>query len=192
VTEDAPMRPTTPYAVSKAACDMSLQTYFLQYGFPVSFTRAANVYGPGQQLYRIIPRAVMTILKRGRLPLHGGGHALRSFIYVEDAMDATLSVMTRGRPGRIYHIATDRMISIAGLVRLICNKMGVDFDAHVEHAEERAGKDMAYSLDSSRIRAELDWCDAVDLETGIDRTIEWARQNFELLSRLPMNYEHKP
>ena len=192
VTEDAPLRPTTPYAVSKAACDMSLQTYHLQYGFPVSFTRAANVYGPGQQLYRIVPRTILTVMKGGRLPLHGGGRALRSFIYVEDAMDATLSVLLRGRPGCIYHVATERMISIAALVQLVCRMMGVEFDAHVEYAEERAGKDSVYALDSSRIRSELGWRDTVALETGIERTIEWARRNFELLSRLPMNYEHKP
>ena len=191
VTEEAPLRPTTPYAVSKAACDMSLYAFHLRYGFPVVFTRAANVYGPGQQPYRIIPKAVITIMKGGRLPLHGAGRSVRSFIYIDDAMDATLRVMKRGHDGHVYHVATQRMVSVAELVKLICEKLDVEYEAHVTTVPERPGKDMFYSLDSSRARAELDWTDRTSLEAGIERTIEWVRQNFPVLSRLPLEYEHK-
>lgn len=90
IREDAPFNPSTPYAVSRAAADMSLRTFFDAYKFPVVFTRAANVYGPGQPLYRIIPRTIL-FLKIGRkLSLHGGGHSRRSFIHMRDVSDAKI------------------------------------------------------------------------------------------------------
>src|SRR2546430_2709346 len=92
VTESAPFNPSTPYAASRAACDLHLMTFFRQYRFPVVFTRAANVYGPGQQLYRIIPRTVLSIRMGRKLPLHGGGHSVRSFIHIRDVADGTLRV----------------------------------------------------------------------------------------------------
>ena len=82
--------PSTPYAVSRAAADMSLHTFFDSYNFPVVFTRAANVYGPGQQLYRIIPRTILYIKMGKKLQLHGGGTSERSFIHMKDVSEATL------------------------------------------------------------------------------------------------------
>jgi dTDP-glucose 4,6-dehydratase len=89
VREDAPFNPSTPYAVSRAAADMSLRTFHAAYGFPVVTTRAANVYGPGQQLYRIVPRAILFALIGRKLQLHGGGHSQRAFIHIRDVSDAT-------------------------------------------------------------------------------------------------------
>ena len=93
VTEDAPMNPSTPYAVSRAACDMHLLTFRRNYGFPVVFTRAANVFGPGQQLYRIIPRTILCARLGRTLQLHGGGRSVRSFIHIGDVVEGTLRVM---------------------------------------------------------------------------------------------------
>jgi dTDP-glucose 4,6-dehydratase len=192
VREDAPFNPSTPYAVSRAAADMSLRTYFSAYGFPVVFTRAANVYGPGQQLYRIIPRTIMFIRLGRRLQLHGGGVSQRSFIAIEDVADATERAARLGRPGETYHIATDRMITIRALVEMICERLGVRFEDHVEVAGERPGKDLAYRLDSGKIRHELGWTDKVALEDGLDRTIEWVDRFFDVLRRQPLEYIHRP
>ena len=74
--------PSTPYAVSRAACDLHLNSFFKAYNFPVVFTRAANVYGPGQQLYRIIPRTILSMLTGRKMNLHGGGLSKRSFIHI--------------------------------------------------------------------------------------------------------------
>jgi len=93
IKEEAPFYPSTPYAVSRAAADMSLRTFFEAYQFPVVFTRAANVYGPGQQLYRIIPRAILYFMLGQKIDLHGGGVSKRSFIHIEDVSNATWSVM---------------------------------------------------------------------------------------------------
>ncbi len=84
IREDAPFNPSTPYAVSRAAADMSLRTYFANYQFPVVFTRAANVYGPGQQLYRIVPRTIVAAMTGQKLRLDGGGQSVRVFIHMSD------------------------------------------------------------------------------------------------------------
>ncbi len=104
VTEDNPFNPSTPYAVSRAAADMSLRTFYQAYQFPVVSTRAANVYGPGQQLYRIIPRTILFILMGKKIQLHGGGHSTRSFIHIDDVSDATWKIMLSGQNGDTYHI----------------------------------------------------------------------------------------
>ena len=96
IREDAPFNPSTPYAVSKAACDMSLLTFVKAYGFPVVFTRAANVCGPGQQLYRIIPRTVYSIMAGQKLKLQGGGTSVRSFIHMKDVSEGTLLAARQG------------------------------------------------------------------------------------------------
>lgn len=192
VREDHSFNPTTPYAVSRAASDMSLRTFFHAYGFPVVFTRAANVYGPGQQLHRIIPRMILFIRLGRRLQLHGGGLSSRSFIHIDDVADATWKVMTHGKLGECYHIATAGVVTIRALVESICGMLGVDFEDAVEVVGERLGKDASYVLDSSKIREELEWDDRIDLKTGLLSCIEWVDTNFDILSRQTFDYVHKP
>lgn len=190
--EDAPFDPSTPYAVSRAAADMSLKTFFRAYGFPVVFTRAANIYGPGQRLYRIIPRTVLFIRLGRKLQLHGGGTSERSFIHVEDVADATRRIACDGRLGEAYHISTDRVISIRELVDMICSQLGARFEDHVEVVGERLGKDAAYRLDSRKIRDELGWRDRIGLEQGLEETITWVDRFLDDLKSQPMDYVHKP
>jgi dTDP-glucose 4,6-dehydratase len=191
VKEDFPFNPSTPYAVSRAATDMSLRTFRAAYDFPVITTRAANVYGPGQQLYRIIPRTILFILLGRRLQLHGGGVSTRSFIYMRDVCDATWKIMVNGRDGDTYHISTNEVVSIRELVERICTKLDVRFADHVEMVGERMGKDSAYHLDSTKLRTELGWQDQVSLDQGIDESIAWVRRNFEALRAQPYDYIHK-
>ncbi|MEW6303827.1 MAG: GDP-mannose 4,6-dehydratase [Verrucomicrobiota bacterium] len=192
VREDAPFNPSTPYAASRAACDLHLMTFFKQYGFPVTFTRAANVYGPGQQLYRIIPRTILFIKLGRKLQLHGGGHSVRSFIHIRDVSDATLRIARQAPAGNTYHLSTDRYLSIRELVEMICAKLGVRFEDAVEVVGERPGKDAAYLLDSTKARTELGWQAAVSLEEGVDETIAWVERNLEVLKAQSFSYIHKP
>ncbi len=191
VKEDFPFNPSTPYAVSRAAADMSLKTFHAAYQFPVVSTRAANVYGPGQQLYRIIPRTILFILLGRKLQLHGGGSSTRSFIHIRDVSDATWNIMKNGRNGDTYHISTNEVISIHDLVQKICKKLDVSFDKHVEVVGERLGKDSAYHLDSTKLRTELGWADHIGLDEGIDECIRWVKENFEALQSQPYDYTHK-
>ena len=106
IEENNHFEPSTPYAVSRAACDLHLISFFKAFDFPVVFTRAANVYGSGQQLYRIIPRAMLFAKTGKKLLLHGGGQSIRSFIHIEDVANATLKIALGGIPGTTYHIST--------------------------------------------------------------------------------------
>lgn len=192
IKEDTPFNPSTPYAVSRAAADMSLKTFFDAYHFPAVFTRAANVYGPGQQLYRIIPRTILSVMTGEKLQLHGGGHTRRSFIHMRDVSSATWKIAREGRSGETYHISTNEIVSIRELVEKICQRLGADFDSTVEIVGERLGKDAAYMLDSTKLRETLGWKDEISLDQGLDECIKWAKMNLEELKRQPLNYIHKP
>jgi dTDP-glucose 4,6-dehydratase len=192
VTENAPFNPSTPYAASRAACDLHLMTFFKNYHFPVVFTRAANVYGPGQQLYRIVPRTVFFV-KTGRvLQLHGGGRSVRSFIHARDVADATWRAARQSPPGEAWHFSTDHCLSIRELVERICRRLGADFSQVVQIVGDRPGKDAAYLLDSAKARSVLGWKDQVTLDQGIDETIAWVEKNLEELKKQPCDYIHKP
>ncbi len=192
VTEDAPFNPSTPYAASRAGCELHLRTFIRNYRFPVVFTRSANVFGPGQQLYRIIPRTILYILLGRRLPLHGGGHSVRSFIHIRDVADGTLRVARKGEIGEAYHLSTTRNISIRKVVEMICEMMGAKFDDVAEVVDDRPGKDEAYLLDSSKARTLLGWKSEFELEAGIQETIAWVRDNIDTLKQQPLDYIHKP
>ena len=105
VKENTHYEPSTPYAISRAAADMSLMSFYKTYDFPVVFTRAANVYGPGQQLYRIIPRTILYFLIGRKLQLHGGGESVRSFIHINDVSEGTYNAAINGKPGSIFHLS---------------------------------------------------------------------------------------
>ncbi len=192
IKENRLYNPSTPYAVSRAAADMSLYSFYKNYDFPVVFTRAANVYGSGQQLYRIIPRAVLFFLTGRKIQLHGGGYSVRSFIHIRDVAKGTLLAAYYGNSGDIFHLSTAKNISIRELVKIIADKLGVQFEDCLESVGERPGKDAAYLLDSTRAKESLGWQPDIDLEQGIDETIKWVKENLEGLQKLPLNYIHKP
>ena len=192
VKEDAPFNPSTPYAVSRAAGDMSLRTYFANYQFPVVFTRAANVYGPGQQLYRIVPRTIVAAMTGQKLRLDGGGKSIRVFIHMTDVSDATLKIGRKGTLGDTYHISGYELVSIRTLVEMILARLGKSFEDCVEIGPERPGKDTAYTLESFKLRTELGWRDTFSLEQGIDDVIAWAGRFEADMAKLPTKYDHKP
>ena len=191
-SEHTRYEPSTPYAVSRAAADMYLMTLYRTYSFPVVFTRAANVYGPGQQPYRIIPKTMVSIITGRRLPLHGGGRSVRSFIYIRDVISGTLKAARLAEPGEIFHFSTDSAVSIRDLVGRIAQKLGREYESCIEDAEDRPGKDLAYLLDSGKARSQLNWKDAVSLEQGLNETLAWVESNLDLLRSLPLSYIHKP
>ena len=189
--ENSIYNPTTPYAISRACFDMHLMQEAINFNFPVVFTRAANVYGPGQQLYRIIPRTILFIKQGKKLQLHGGGHSERSFIHIDDVSDATLKIALNGMIGETYHISTKSSITIRNLVSLICAKMNANFDDCVDIVEDRPGKDAAYLLNSNKLRGSLDWADYISLDAGIDQVINWVDSNIDILAKELDYYVHK-
>lgn len=192
VSEDQAFSPSTPYAVSRAAADMYLRTLFETYQFPVVSTRAANVYGPGQQLYRIVPRTILAAMSGNKLKLDGGGKSTRVFIHMREVSSATLKIAQGGKAGDTYHISGYELVSIKELVEMILAQLGRKFEDCVEIGPDRPGKDSAYMLDSSKLRKELGWTDQIDLKQGIQDVIGWAQRFEKDLSFLPVRYEHKP
>jgi dTDP-glucose 4,6-dehydratase len=192
ITENENFSPSTPYAVSRAAGDWHLLAMHRATGFPVVFTRAANVYGPGQQLYRIVPKAALSARLGLELPLHGGGTSRRSFIHIDDVADATLSVAQHGELGQTYHISTNELISIRDLVVRTFELAGVDSAHQIAPTEDRLGKDSGYFLDSSRIREELGWAPRIELDEGLSSVITWVDANLDQLAAMPTDYIHKP
>jgi dTDP-glucose 4,6-dehydratase len=191
LAENAAYNPSTPYAVSHAAIDMSLKAYHSQFDFPVVFTRYSNFYGSGQQLYRIIPRTIIYALMGKKLMLHGGGHAVRAFIHGKDVARAIQSTIDNGKNGETYHFSTSDFVSIKQLVEQIHILMDVEHERLIETTEDRPGKDLKYLMNDSKAQQQLGWQPTVSLKDGLKETIEWVTSNLDEIIKFPMNYEHK-
>lgn len=191
VTESAPLNPSTPYAASKAAGDLFLFTLVKNFDFPLVMIRSTNVYGAHQQLFKIIPRAVI-YLKMGRtIELHGGGAAVKSYIHIRDISQGELAAMEQGPPGSIYHLSPDGGYSVRQVVKLICKLMDRDFAKATVAAGERLGQDAAYVIDSSKARLELGWKPEVSLQEGLSGVVSWVNENWDTIQREPLEYAHK-
>ncbi|HWB11481.1 MAG TPA: GDP-mannose 4,6-dehydratase [Pirellulales bacterium] len=190
VTEDTPVNPSTPYAASKAAADLFLATLVKNFQFPLVTIRATNVYGAHQQLWKIIPRSAIYLLKGERISLHGGGAAVKSYIHIRDVSRGELLATERGGPGTMYHLSPDRGYEVREVVERICRLMGRDFAAATVTVGERLGQDAAYVIDSTRAREELGWRPTVDLDEGLRQVVEWVKRNFAEICTQSLEYRH--
>ncbi len=192
VDEKVSFNPSTPYAASKAAGDLALTAYRKNFHLPICFIRSTNVYGPGQSLFKIIPKVALCIKKGIKIPLHGGGKAVKSYIHIRDISEGELAVMLRGRPGEVYHFSPDDQgIAVRDLIGLICQRMGVSFENTVEEVGERLGQDKAYIIDSSKARREFNWQPKIALTEGVDGVIDWVTKNYDAMKEESLEYVHK-
>jgi len=193
MAESETYRPSTPYGASKLAGDLHLLALHRYEGFPVVLTRSANLYGIHQQLYRIIPRAVIRVKSGETLELHGRGLGRRAFIHAKDVADATWRAAVHGRAGEAYHVAPQGDLrTLADVARLICGEMGADFDAAIRLVDENFGQDDVFSLDAGKARRELGWQPRISFEDGVREVIEWIHGNWETIRHLPHDYRHQP
>ena len=191
VKEDQIFSPSTPYAVSRASSDMYLYALGKATNFPFLITRSSNVYGPGQRLYRLIPKLITKIRKGEKFQLEGDGSSSRSFLYIDDVTSGIIKAINLGSPGHTFHFSTNEQMSIASIVKTICHYMGVDFEKSVEYVPDRVGKDMVYDLNSSKANKLLNWIPKVSLMQGIKETASWIENNYETLSTHSDTYIHK-
>lgn len=191
IKETDSMNPSTPYAVSHMATDLSIQNFHNNFSFPILIGRFANFYGPHQQLYRIIPITISSILSGKKMNLHGGGASIRAFIHSEDVNNGIFKMISRGVSGEVYHFSPQDFISIKDLVMKICHQMDAKFEKVVKVSDDRVGKDFAYLMDSSKARDKLQWEPEVQLEHGISSTIVWMTENYDKIKLLPSHYIHK-
>ena len=192
VYENARLNPSTPYAASKAAGDLSLMTFFKNFGFPLTMVRSTNVYGAHQQLFKIIPRSVIRIKMGEKIQLHGGGRAVKSYIHIRDISRGEERIMMRGRIGRTYHLSPCHGVSVRNVVKFLCDRMGMFFEEFTETVGERQGQDSVYEIDSTLARSEFDWRPEISLETGLTKVISWIEDNWDDIARQPLEYEHRP
>jgi dTDP-glucose 4,6-dehydratase len=192
INEKTNFNPSTPYAISRASADFHLKAIFKNFNFPVCFTRAANVYGPYQQLYRLIPKIIMCIKKKKKFFLHGGGLSRRSFVHIRDVSDGYFQVLLEGKAGETYHLSDNKFVTIRSVAEKICALMNVDFDKFIiTNVPDRLGKDDSYLILNNKIKKELGWSTTMKLGEGILETIKWIETNFNVLKKLSLEYKHK-
>jgi dTDP-glucose 4,6-dehydratase len=173
-TEDAPLRPSSPYAASKAGGDLLVLAYVRTYGVEASITRGSNTYGPNQYPEKVIPLFVTNALDGEPLPLYGDGRQTRDWLHVADHCAAIELVLRKGAPGEVYNVGAGEELENVELTRRILALTGRD-ESLVRHVEDRAGHDRRYSLDTSKLRA-LGWEPKRGLEDGLAETVAWYRE----------------
>jgi dTDP-glucose 4,6-dehydratase len=186
--EDAPVRPTSPYAASKLAFDMYLESAFRFLDFRMNILRPSNAYCPGQLLHRVIPKAVWCGLHGIRLPLHGGGVAEKSYIHARDLARAIHLVAEQAPLGKTYNVGPKDPLSIREIISMLARAMDIPFEKLCEPAGDRLGQDTKYWLDSSAIQADLGWKPIVSWEEGLAEMVSWGRTYWPEIKDLSTSY----
>ena len=189
IKESFKFNPSTPYANSRACFDNHLFSLYKNYNFPVIFTRTANVFGPFQDLYRIIPVTIMRILQGENIIIHGNGNSERSFILMRDVCVALEKIMNKAKTGHTFHISTNEFISIKKLCLRI--KKIFNSKSKLNFTKDRVAKDKSYKLSSNKLRKSLRWKEKNNFDHNLRFTCKWYLNNFSKLKKLKLNYEHK-
>ena len=172
-TAQTPYNPSSPYSASKAGSDLLVRAWVRSFGVQATISNCSNNYGPYQHVEKFIPRQITNVLAGRRPRLYGAGANVRDWIHVEDHNDAVWAIIERGRIGETYLIGADGEADNLTVVRTILELMGRSPD-DFEHVTDRAGHDLRYAIDASKLRDELGWRPRYgDLRTGLARTIEW-------------------
>jgi dTDP-glucose 4,6-dehydratase len=182
-TEETPYDPRSPYSASKAASDHLVRAWHETYGLPVVLTNCSNNYGPFHFPEKLVPVVILNALSGKDIPVYGEGLNVRDWLFVEDHADALLLVLEKGALGRSYNIGGENEARNIDLVRSICaildQKRPKDsgYADQITYVQDRAGHDLRYAIDPSRIRDELGWRPSVTLEQGLERTVQWYLDN---------------
>lgn len=179
--EDAALRPSSPYAASKAAADLLCLAFRRTYGTPVVIARSANNYGPFQFPEKLIPLMIRNAMAGEPLPVYGDGGQVRDWLYVEDNCAALGCVLERGRDGEIYNVGTGwrettNVQVVRALCRVLAEEAGLEEAAllrRIQFVPDRPGHDRRYAVDTRKIRAELGWRPRTEFEDGLRRTVRW-------------------
>ncbi len=189
VTEDYPIRTSSPYSASKAAFDLHLLAISKHLKFPMNIIRPSNAYGPGQLLHRIIPKTIVTgLFGKNKVPLHGGGKAQKSYIHTQDLAKAIHLVSEKAPLGKVYNAGPDKPTSIKKVVELCADALGKNFEEICEMAPERLGQDSMYWLDSSEIFKDVGWKQEIFWESGLKTMVDWASKYKDELEKTSTEY----
>lgn len=185
--ENSPYRPSSPYAASKAGADHLARAWHHTYGLPVIVTNSSNNYGPYQWPEKLIPLMILRAEAGQPLPVYGQGENVRDWMYVEDHVEALVTVMERGRAGETYVIGAGNERKNIDVVRAICRILD-ELAPHssikrreslIQFVEDRPGHDQRYAIDATKIQHELGWRPRESFESGLRKTVEWYLANRE-------------
>lgn len=183
-TETTSYDPQSPYSASKASSDHLVRAYHNTYKLPIVISNCSNNYGPNQFPEKLIPLAIHNISNHKPIPIYGKGENIRDWLYVEDHAAAIDLIFHKGKNGETYNIGGNNEWTNIGLIRVLCKVM----DRKLGHPEgtseklitfvkDRAGHDLRYAIDSSKLQRELDWQPSLQFEEGIEKTVEWYLAN---------------
>ncbi len=176
-TEETPYNPSSPYSSSKAGSDLLVRAWVRSFGIRATISNCSNNYGPYQHVEKFIPRQITNVLDGGRPKLYGAGLNVRDWIHAEDHSAAVLRIIERGRTGETYLIGADGERNNTQVIKMILGLLGQPADAY-DHVNDRAGHDLRYAIDSTKLRTELGWePQYADFEAGLEQTIAWYRGN---------------
>lgn len=176
-SETSLLNPTNPYAATKAAAEMLVNSYVYSYGLPAIITRGNNVYGPRQYPEKLIPKFILSLLGNKKCTVHGEGKTVRSFLYVDDVVKAFEIILFKGKIGEIYNIGTNEEYSVLDITKKLVGKIKNDihFKNYVEYVEDRKYNDLRYNIEFEKLK-ELGWEQTVGIDEGLDKTIEYYKQ----------------
>jgi dTDP-glucose 4,6-dehydratase len=170
--------PNSPYSASKASADAFVRAFYGTYGLPVVIIRPSNNYGPWQYPEKLISLTIAKVLLNEKMPIYGRGENIRTWLFVEDCVEAVLSVIEKGKVGEIYNVGSEEERKNTDVVKRILQIMGGDEDL-IEFVADRPGHDFRYALDTTKIKNQTGWEPKVSFEEGLEGTIKWYMENKE-------------
>lgn len=189
--EDTPYDPKSPYSAAKASSDHFVRAYHNTFGLPVVITNCSNNYGPNQFPEKLIPLFINNIQQKKPLPVYGKGENIRDWLYVEDHAKAINVVFHKGKVGETYNIGGFNEWKNIDLIKIMCKVMDKklgreegESEKLITYVKDRAGHDMRYAIDSTKISKELGWKPSLQFEEGIEKTIDWYLENKEWLENI--------
>lgn len=176
-TDETPYNPSSPYSSTKAGSDLLVRAWVRSFGVQSTISNCSNNYGPYQHIEKFIPRQVTNLIDGVRPRLYGAGLNVRDWIHVEDHNSAVWTIIEKGQVGETYLIGADGEQGNLDVVRTLLDIFGRDAD-DFDHVTDRAGHDLRYAIDASRLRNELGWAPRyTDFREGLAATVDWYRQN---------------
>jgi len=186
-TEKTSYSPSSPYSASKASSDHLVRAWHRTFNFPTLITNCSNNYGPYQYPEKLIPLIILNALEGKELPIYGNGKQVRDWLYVDDHAKALLHVALNGKIGETYNIGGHNEIQNIEVVKIICNILDelapskldgiTKYEQLITHVSDRAGHDLRYAIDATKIKNELNWTPTETFATGIKKTVEWYLKN---------------
>ncbi|MFC1674329.1 dTDP-glucose 4,6-dehydratase [Candidatus Omnitrophota bacterium] len=170
--EASPLAPNSPYAASKAAADLLIKSYIRTYSFPALIIRPSNNYGPWQYPEKLIPLAILKILRNQKIPVYGDGKNIREWLYVEDCAKGIYEIMRKGKIGEIYNLGSGQELQNIKVAKAI-SKILKGNKNMIEFVKERPGHDIRYSLSSTKTYKQTDWLPKTKFKEGLEDTVKW-------------------